>query len=767
MGLMKNFLNSSAFALACLLFAGAAQAFTPFVVREIRAEGLVRLELGTLLTYLPLSEGDEINTVSARQAIRSLYATGLFEDVQLDKDGDALVIRVTERPAIVRFEIEGNSKVGGDELDKSLKELGLAEGELFRRELLDQVQQELERQYFANGYYDVQIDTTLDFQANNRVAIKVDVIEGSQARIRGINLLGNEAFTREELLDQFALKATHGRLFQSSDRYSRQQLGGDLETLQSYYQDRGFLTAEISSVQVALTPDRDAIYITVNVEEGEIYTVKDTRFSGETIINARFLERFLSTRAGDRFSRRAATESADRIEVALSDIGYAFAKVTPLPEVDEENLEVTLNYLVEPGKRAYVRRIEFRGNVSTNDRTLRREMRQLEAAPFSKSAIERSRVRLSRLPFLQAVEVETVPVPGSDDLVDIVFSMEERPPGSVQFGIGFSGSQGFLVTGQVTHTNFLGTGNRIEVGVEQNVISKSVSGSWTNPYFTQDGISQTVSGFYRESESVIRFSSGFNTNVVGAALTYGIPLSEFSAFRLGAGIDQTAIETFPNASSDEILRFAIENGTKFTNVDLRTGLTFDSRNRTFFATRGALHQLNLDVVIPGSDIETYTLSYRAQHYVPIYRGVFLEINGSAAMIDNYSGDGQVPPYNNFFAGGPRTVRGYQDGSLGPRDTPFDNPFGGTVRTTVQNELVIPLPFEADGKSTRFSLFFDIGSVFAEPRDFDTAELRQSAGVAFQWFTPFLGLLDLSYGFPLNDEVGDEVDRFQISFGSGF
>ncbi len=767
MGLMKNITNRGAVALISLFFAGMAQAFTPYVVRDIRAEGLERLDVGTLLTYLPLSEGDEINPVSAGQAIRALYATGLFEDVQLDKDGDVLVIRVTERPAIVSFEIEGNSKVGGDELDKSLTELGLAEGELFRRELLDQVQQELERQYFSNGYYDVQIDTTLDYQPNNRVAIKVDVVEGSQARIRGINLLGNEAFSRDELLNQFTLKATHGRLFQSSDRYSRQQLGGDLETLQSYYQDRGFLTADISSVQVALTPDRDAIYITVNVEEGEIYTIKEARFSGETIINTRFLERLLSTDAGQRFSRREATESAERIEVALSDIGYAFAEVNPIPEVDEENLEVTLNYMVEPGNRAYVRRIEFSGNLSTNDRTLRREMRQLEAAPFSKSAIERSRIRLSRLPFLQSVEVETVPVPGSEDLVDIVFSMEERPPGSVQFGVGFSGSQGFLVTGQVTHTNFLGTGNRIEVGVEQNVISKSVSGSWTDPYFTQDGISQTISAFYRESESVIRFSSGFNTNVIGAALTYGIPLSEYSALRLGAGVDQTAIETFPTASSDEILQFAIENGTQFTNVDLRTGLTFDSRNRTFFANRGALHQLNLDVVIPGSDVETYTLSYRAQQYVPIFRGVFLEINGSAAVIDRYTGDGQVPPYSNFFAGGPRTVRGFQDGSLGPRDTPFNNPFGGTMRTTVQNELVIPLPFEADGKSTRFSLFYDIGSVFAEPGDFEAGELRQSAGVAFQWFTPFLGLLDLSYAFPLNDEVGDEVDRFQISFGSGF
>lgn len=767
MGLMTKLSFKSAVALFALCVVGLAQAFAPFTVREIRAEGLDRLDIGTLLSYLPLSEGDELNPQRSQQAIRALYNTGLFEDVQLLRDDDALVIKLRERPAITSFEIEGNDKVGGEELIESLKELGLAEGELFRRELLDQVQQELERQYFSNGYYDVEIDTTVTPQLNNRVAIKVDVVEGGQAKVAGINLLGNTAFSRDELLGQFTLQATHGRLFQSSNRYSRQQLGGDLETLQSYYQDRGFLKATISSVQVALTPDRDGIFITVNVEEGEIYTIKDTRFAGETILNTEFLDRLVTTLPGEVFSRRLATESADRIEVALSDIGYAFASVEPVPEVDEDNREVTLSYVVDPGKRAYVRRITFTGNLSTNDRTLRREMRQLEASPFSKSAVERSRVRLARLPFLESVEVETLPVPGSDDLVDVAFTVTERPPGSVQFGVGFSGSQGFLVTGQITHTNFLGTGNRVEIGVDQNTISQAVSASWTNPYFTQDGISQTISAFYRESESVIRFSSGFNTNVVGAALTYGIPLSEFSAFRIGGGIDQTTIETFANASSNEILQFAIDNGTSFTNVELRTGVTYDSRNRTFFADRGALHQVNFDVSVPGSDLETYNLSYRSQSYLPIYKKLVLEVNASAAVIDTYDSAADVPPYNNFFAGGPRTVRGYRDGSLGPRDTPFDNPFGGTVRTTMQNKLIIPLPTESDGRSTRLSLFFDIGNVFAEPSDWSAGELRQSAGIAFQWFTPFLGLLDLSYAFPLNDQEGDFVDRFQISFGPGF
>lgn len=767
MGFKSKVFNYVAFAMAGLFIAGSASAFDPFVVKQIRAEGLERLEVGTLLTYLPLSEGDELNTLTSRQAIRALYGTGLFEDVQLERDGDVLVIRVEERPAISAFEIEGNEKIGGDELNESLTDLGLAAGELFKRELLDQVEQELQRQYYANGYYDIEIETAVTEEPNNRVSLKIDVTEGRQTRVRSINILGNKAFSTDELKEQFKLEATNWRPFQSTDKYSRQQLGGDLESLQSYYQDRGYLKATVSSVQVAMTPERDAIYVTINLEEGEVYRIKDTKLSGETIVNPAFLKQLLSTRAGDVFSRRLATESADRIEVALSDIGYAFAEVEPVPEVDEENREVVLNYVIEPGSRAYIRRITFTGHTSTNDETLRREMRQLEASPFSKSAVERSRVRLARLPFLEEVEVETVPVPGSEDLVDIVFTVKERPPGSVQFGVGFSGSQGFLVTGQVTHTNFLGTGNRVDLSVDNNTISRSISASWTDPYFTEDGISQSISGFYRRSESVIRFSSGFNTNVVGLNLTYGIPLSEFAAFRIGGGVDRTAIETFPGSSSNEVLTFAIENGTLFTNFELRTGITFDSRNRTFFASRGALHQLNFDVTVPGSDLQFYTVSYRAQQYLPIWRGFFLEMNGSAAVVEPYGDTRSVPPYQNFFAGGPRTVRGYRDGTLGPRDTPFNNPFGGTVRTTLQNKLIIPLPIESDGRSTRLSLFYDIGNVFAEPSDFEADELRQSAGIAFSWFTPFLGLLDLSYAFPLNDQLGDETDRFQITFGPGF
>jgi outer membrane protein insertion porin family len=744
-----------------------AQALDSFKIGEIRAEGLQRLEIGTVLSYLPLAAGDELNEQTSRQAIRALYASGLFQDVQLERDGTTLVVRVQERPAIVSFTIDGNEKIGGDELKESLKNLGLADGELFKRALLDQVEQELRRQYYANGYYDVDIATTVTDEPNNRVTLKIKVTEGKVSKIKEINILGNKAFSKDVLLEQFKLERTDWMPFQKTDRYSKQQLVGDLEGLTSYYQDRGYLKFSVSSVQVALSPDKSDIYITANVDEGPQYKVSGHRYSGETVLNEDFLNRLLSTPDGSIFSRKEATESANRIESALSDIGFAFAKVTPLPEVDEEKRLVKLNYYVESGKRAYVRRINFTGHNGTNDETLRREMRQLEASPFSKSAVERSRTRLARLPFVEEAEVDTQPVPGTDDQVDVNFKIKERPPGSVQFGVGYSGAQGFLITGSVTHTNFLGTGNRVELSVDNNSISRTFNFSWTDPYFTADGISQTVSTFYRKSESVIRFSSGFNSNIVGANLTYGIPLSEYTSLRAGLGVTDTALETFPGSSSDEVLGFVVRNGAHFGTYEVRTGVSRDTRNRTFFADRGSLHQLNFDIAVPGSDLTFYTLSYRLQHYVPLFAGFFAEINGSVGYIDGYGARGDVPPYQNFFAGGPRTVRGYRDGSLGPLDTPFHNPFGGQLRTTSQTELVIPLPFESNNKSTRLSLFFDIGNVYAQASDFEFNDLRQSAGAAFSWFTPFLGLLELSYAFPLNEQLGDRTDRFQITFGSGF
>jgi outer membrane protein insertion porin family len=608
------------------------------------------------------------------------------------------------------------------------------------------------------------VKTEVKEEGENRVRIKVDVTEGDVTRIRDINIIGNRAFDKATLLSQLKLEKTDWVPFQSTDRYSKQQLLGDLEGLTSYYQDRGYLKFNITSVQVALSPDKKGIYITLNLEEGEVYTVKERRFTGETVLDQAFLEAQVTTLPGAVFSRKEATESANRIEAGLADIGYAFAEVSPLPEVDEERREVSLNYFVQPGRRAYVHQINFSGHVSTNDETLRREMRQLEAAPFSKSAVERSRVRLERLPFIETVEVDTRPVPGSDDLIDVHFRVKERPPGSIQFGIGYSGDSGFLVTGNVTHTNVFGTGNRVAVEVDNNSVSRRFSFSWADPYYTADGVSETTSLFYRESSGLNRFSSGFNLNVIGGNLTYGIPLSEYTSLRAGFGVEDTALDTFASSTSN-VLIFAIENGTRYFTWEARTGIMRDTRNRTFFATRGVLTQLDLDFVMPGSDLQYYRMQYRQQNYVPFLLKTFFEFNTRIGLMESYGNKGDAPPYENFTAGGARSVRGYREGSLGPSEGTLA--IGGRFQTALQTELVIPMPVESDGKSTRTSLFFDIGNVFAAASDFDSSELRQSAGFAFTWYTPFLGILDISYGFPLNKQPGDRTDRFQITFGTPF
>jgi len=753
---------------AALVLQGSAWAFEPFTIGEIRADGLQRLEIGTLLTYLPLSVGDQLNDTTSRQAIRALYQSGLFQDVQLARDGNALVVRVKERPAIVSFSLEGNEKIGGDELKKSLKDLGLSQGELFKKDLLDQVEQELRRQYYANGFYDVDIDTQVNELPNNRVDVKIKVTEGKVTKIKQINIIGNKTFPTDEVVKEFKLQPTDWMPFQRSDRYSKQQLSGDLEALNSYYQDRGFLEFNVVSVQVALSPDKRDIYLTINVTEGERYKVSGWRFSGETVLSQQFLDLMVTTKTGDVFSRKESTESGNRIEAALSDIGYAFAKVTPVPEIDETKKEVKLNYVIDPGKRTYVRHVNFTGNSGTNDETLRREMRQLEAAPFSKSAVERSRVRLQRLPFIESADVDTVPAAGTDDQVDVNFKIKERAPGSVQFGIGYSGAQGFLVNASITHSNFLGTGNRLSLSADNSTISKQLSLSWTDPYFTEDGVSQTVSATYRKANSVIRYGSGFDYNVLSGGLTYGIPLSEFMSLRLGGALSQTAVTSFAGSSSDQLLGFLIRHGAVFNEYEFQTGISRDTRNRTFFASRGALDQLFFNAEIPGSDLTYYNLSAVHQQYFTLPWDFFVEFNGSAALVEGYGGiRGDVPPYQNVFAGGPGSVRGFKDGTLGPRDTPFNDPFGGRMRTTAQTTLVVPTPLGTDNKSTRLGLFFDAGNVFAQPSNFELSELRQAAGISFEFFTPILGLLNLSYAFPLHSKPGDQVEHFQLNFGSPF
>ncbi|MAA75220.1 MAG: outer membrane protein assembly factor BamA [Salinisphaeraceae bacterium] len=764
-----------------LLATSICSAFDAFEVERIQIDGLQRLEEGTVLTYLPFSVGDRMGEAAAQRSISALYDTGLFEDVSLGREGNTLIIRIEERPEISSFTIEGNDAIGGEQLMESLAEQGLAEGELFRRALLDQVSQEMRRQYYANGFYGVSIDTKVNELPQNRVEIDIQVEEGQVATIRDINIVGNEAFEDDELLKIFQLESTKSFFqapidsFRSKDRYSKEKLLGDLESLNSFYENRGYLRFSVSSVQVALSPDKRDIYLTVNILEGDQYTIKDYRFAGDLIVPEASLQRLVAVRKGDIFSRQLVTTTSNLISSGLSDFGYAFAEVDPLTKLDDEEKTVELTFFVEPGDRAYVRRISFAGNSKTDDQTLRREMRQFEGAAFSRRGVERSRTRLLRLPFIEDAQVETEPVPGSDDLVDVKFDVRERAAGTIQAGVGFSDAQGFLINGSVTHSNFRGTGHRLSLRAETNDFAQVVSASWTDPYFTEDGISRTLSAFYRNTDQVIRFGSGFDLNTIGGSMTFGIPISEYSSIRLGVGLEKTEITTLliPGLVTSQLAEFVLENGRDFTQYEIRTGWVRDTRNRTFFPTRGTSTAVNFDVKVPGSDLEYYIATFTHERYFPFGRwlGKYLSdkvVLGSEIRVADavqYGAGEDVPPYDNFFAGGARTVRGFEDGSLGPRDD-FDNPFGGQFITTMQNELVIPTFLESDGKSTRLSLFYDIGNVFRGADEFETSELRKSAGVALDWFTPFFGLLRVSYAAYVDAQDGDDEDRFQFSFGVG-
>lgn len=750
-----------------LLWQACAWAFSPFTIHSIKAEGLQRLDLGTVLTYLPLSVGDQVDNTTAAQAIRALYKSGLFQNVELLRSGSTLIVKVKERPEIADFSLTGATRLGGKKLVKALKKQGLGKGDLFKRSLLEQLMQEIRHEYYANGYYDVDIRKQVEQLPHNRVSISIKVGQGSRATIQEISIVGNTVFSDETLLSQMKLTTPNWwDPFQTSDEYSRHVLSGDIERLTNYYENRGYLEFDIPSVQVALTPDMKHVYITINVDEGHLYKVANYHFSGNTILNEHYLKRLVTTHSGKTFSRKQAMDSANRIESALSDIGYAFAKVTPEPSINHKRHTVAIVYNVQPGHRVYVRHITFSGYGNTEDSAFRREMRQLEAAPFSKSEIERSRVRLQRLPYVEGVKVNTTPVPGSKDEVDVNYAIKPRQPGSIQFGLGYSGYSGFLINAAIQNTNFLGTGNNVGLQVATSQINRMANLNWTDPYFTESGISQTINLNYEHEKGVILNTAEYNTNTLGGSLTYGIPLSEYSTFDLGGGVSRTNLTTFPGFSSTQVNQFVAQNGSGYTEYELKMGIVHDTRNRTIFASTGTLDKLSVNFYLPVSTLNYYTATFTHQQYFSLPLKLFIEFNGILGYTNSYGSTTGVPPYANFYGGGPGSVRGFKSGYLDPKDS-NGYPYGGTFETTAQTTLVLPIPDISNNITTRTGVFFDIGNVFAKPGDFSYNQLRQSVGLSFQWFTPIIGLLDLSLAYPIHRLPGDNVQYFQFSFGSQF
>ncbi len=756
---------------AALLF-GFALTFSvwavePIVIEDIRVEGLQRIALGTVLSYLPVNVGDAFEEARAPNVIRALFTSGFFDDIELGVDGSTLVIVVRERPTIASITMTGNKDIRTEQLKEALKSIGLSEGQVFDRSSLERMKVELERQYFSQGKYGVKVQSTLNTQPDNRVDIEIAIEEGYVARILRINIVGNEAYDDELLLSKFQLgPATILSLFSDSDQYSRRRLSGDLEALRSHYLDNGYVNFSIDSTQVTITPDKRDVYITINVTEGEQYTVSSVALAGDLVVSEEELRSLLVIGPGQIFSRRLTQESAAAISSRLGLEGYAFSNVNPVPELDREKREVALTFMVDPGRRIYVRRINVAGNIRTRDEVVRRELRQMEGGWISTDKVNLSRSRLMRLGFFEEANVETPMVSGVPDLVDVEFSVKERPSGSLMAGIGYSQAQGVLVNASISQDNVFGTGRRVSATVNNSSVNRIYSFSYNNPYYTLDGISRGFSLFVRETDAAEADIADFSSDVYGVSVDYGFPLSEYNRASLSLGYEYTKIRT-DDDTPQSFLDFLALNDDRFNIYKLSTGLTHDTRNRAILADSGRMHSLSTEIALPGSGLEYYKLRYRGLEYVPLFGDFKLLLKGEIGYGDAYGDTSGLPFFENFYAGGPESVRGYRSNSLGPRDAARDTrPLGGAFKTVANVELILPMPFAEENRSLRLSTFFDIGNVFDEAGDFDSGELRRSVGVSVLWYTP-LAPMTFSLGWPLNDREGDRTETFQFTLGSFF
>jgi len=756
--------------LAVLLPAPLVQAIENFLVQDIRVEGLQRIAPGTVFNYLPIKVGDNLTELSARDAIAALFKTGFFQDVRLERTGNVLVVHVAERPSIDTIKITGTKEIDEKDLLKSLKELGLAEGRVFNSSLLDKTEQELKRQYFSRGRYAVNVKTTVTPLERNRVGIRIDVAEGEVTKIHGITIVGNKIFKDNELLKTFSLStSTLFSFYSKNDQYSKQQLAADLENLRNFYQNQGYLDFTIDSTQVSITPDKLDIYVTVNITEGKKYVVTDIKLGGKLIYPDAELRKLISVNSGDVFSRQEITDSSKRLNERYGSDGYAFANVNAVPDIDRDNGKVAFTFFIDPGQRVYVRRVNFSGNLSTNDEVLRREMRQMEGAWFSTTKVQRSRVRLQRLGFFEDVNIETPPVPGSPDQVDINVTVKERLVNNFMFGIGYSDADGALINASMNFKNFLGTGKEVALSGDNSKVNRHINLSYINPYYTEDGISRSINLYSTRTDAAAANTAAYTSNTDGIGLGYGIPISESRSLSLGIAYERIALEvnqvTGAKIAKDFIAQYGDTNG----DFRITLGWARDTLDDPLFPRSGTQHRVSVEATIPGSDLEYYRFSYSASAYLPVSKSVTYKIKGSLDYGDGYGYTDTMPFYKNFYAGGSNSVRGYRSRSLGPKDDGGPDPtlpVGGSKRLLGNTEFLFPFPGMGDNKAMRLSAFVDAGMVYGPDQHVDLLDMRFSAGLAFNWFSP-IGPLSFSYAQPLNARTGDRTESVQFTLGQAF
>jgi outer membrane protein insertion porin family len=782
----------------------AAEPASPaFIVGDIRVEGLQRIAEGTVYNYLPVNIGDSLDAQRIREAIRALYVTGFFHDVEMRKDGQILVVVVRERPSIERFEIKGNKDIKTEDLQRSLRNVGLAPGKSFDRSVLDEIKQYLTEQYFSRGKYGALVETQVDELEDNKVAIAIEIKEGQRARIRQINVVGNHAFSDKELLAQLELKTPNWlSWYRQDDRYAKEVLAGDIETLRSHYMDRGYANFEVTSSHVAISPEKQDIFVTIGVNEGDTFSVTQVKFAGDMAIPESELRRLVTVNPGSVYSQKLVTQTIEAIKYRLGLDGYAFAKVDPVQTPDADPRKLSLTLVVDPGQRVYVRRVNFNGTHAVNDVVLRREMRQLEGSYLSNTAVERSKQRLQRLPYVEKVDIETTPVPGSPDTVDVDVEIKDGLPG--QFGGGIGYSDQFSLMANAVHTNFLGTGERVMFDASGGSFRQLYRVSHTDPYTTLDGVSRTIDLSYAQLDQITSSFSEFSTTTYSGGIEYSYPVSEHQRIAFGGSMQHAELLT--SLSSSEQLQDWVRNhgdpffrlegssyvlGTIVDTFELSMGWSFDSRDRLLFPSSGSLHRLNLTTSLPNTSIEYATASYRYQQLfkvplpdlVPGLTALPFSFDARVSYASAFGETAAIPPNRHFFTGGSDSVRGFEQSSLGPRDS-LGRPYGGDAAISGQFEAILPLPKKLEN-SAQLALFVDFGQSFflgdTEFRNktggrtdyrFDLDDVRVSAGIGVEWLAP-LGLFRFSYAFPLRyqsgtrTEFGDELESFQFSIGNAF
>lgn len=746
-----------------MLFMSPAWAITPFKVKDIRVEGIQRTEAGTVFSYLPVKVGETMSDEQAAAAIRALYGTGFFKDVRLEVEQGVLIVLVKERPSIASIQVNGVKDFPKDQLKDNMKYAGLAEARIFDKGALEKATQDLKRQYVARGKYGVTINTRVTELERNRVSIVFDVVEGEVSKIKQINIVGNKIYPEADLLELMKLSTPDWMSwFSKNDQYSKQKLSADMEALRSFYMDNGYLEFNINSTQISITPDKKDIYITINVTEGDKYTVSKVELSGDTIVPKPEVEKLIVVKPDTPFSRKQLTESSKLIGERLAAEGYAFANVNAVPDMDKEKHRVAFNFIVDPGQRAYIRRINIAGNTKTRDEVIRREFRQVESAWYDVTKIKKSKQRTDRLDFFSEVNVETPPVQGASDQMDVNVTVKEKSTGNFSVGAGVNSGEGLVFTGGVTQANLFGSGNQLSTQLNTSKINQNISVSFTNPYYTDEGISRGFDIYRRNVNATSIAISQYMSSTTGGGMRFGVPIAEDQSVSFGLSAETTSLG-LTALSPARYQNYVNSFGSTNTTVLGTLGWGQDTRDSAIYTTSGVVQHAYTEVALPVMDMRYYKLNYDNQWFYPISSNWTLMTNGMIGVGGGYGGK-QIPFFKNFYAGGTGSVRGYQANSLGPRDV-TNLALGGTRRVTGSVELMTPIPGIKD-KSVRVSGFIDGGAVYG-PGDLPgTAGPRFSTGAALTWLSP-MGPLKVSVGVPLNGQPQDMLQKFQFTLGSMF